>query len=218
MTSRSKSKETSKTPPFPEIEPAAAYENSMMLIRERLLAIDRTDPSETPLVRAERIGFQVRKIIEGVAYGALSAAEVRNKQVLSQQRSKDADKLLSWLHSKSMLVLPSAQRLEPPPSDEYRIVIAGAGSEDLSLTELKSMYSRASSLVHERHPEQLTNTQIESELSAIEIDASRLRNWLWLHIMFLRGEGFLVQMGQFGTTSFMGSISKIGDLPDEFAD
>ena len=107
MTNRSRNKETSKTTPFPEIEPAAAYENSMMLIRERFLAIDRTDPSETPLVRAERIGFQVRKIIEGVAYGALSAAEVRNKQVLSQQRSKDADKLLSWLHSKSMLVLLS---------------------------------------------------------------------------------------------------------------
>jgi hypothetical protein len=216
MTYRSRNKETSKTPPFPEIEPAAAYENSMMLIRERLLAIDRTDLSETPLVRAERIGFQVRKIIEGVAYGSLSAAEVRNKQVLSQQRSKDADKLLSWLHSKTMLVLPSAQRLNPPPSDEYKVVIAGAGSEDISLTELKSMYSRASSLVHERHPEQLTDTQIESELKAIELDASRLRNWLWLHIMFLRGEGFLVQMGQFGTDSFMVSISKIGDLPDDF--
>jgi hypothetical protein len=78
------------------------------------------------------------------------------------------------------------------------------------------MYSRASSLVHERHPEQLTDTQIESELKAIELDASRLRNWLWLHIMFLRGEGFLVQMGQFGTDSFMVSISKIGDLPDDF--
>ncbi len=217
MTNRSRNKETSKTPPFPEIEPAAAYENSMILIRERLLAIDRTDPSETPLVRAERIGFQVRKIIEGVAYGALSAAEVRNKQVLSQQRSKDADKLLSWLHSKSMLVLPSAQRLEPPPSAEYRIVMAGAGSEDLTLNDLKSMYSRASSLVHERHPEELTRTQIESELSSIERDASRLRSWLWLHIMFLRGEGFLLQMGQFGTESFMVSISKIGDLPDEYA-
>jgi hypothetical protein len=134
-----------------------------------------------------------------------------------QQRSKDADKLLSWLHSKSMLVLPSAQRLEPPPSAEYRIVMAGAGSEDLARDDLKSMYSRASSLVHERHPEQLTSTQIENDLNSIERDASRLRSWLWLHIMFLRGEGFLVQMGQFGTESFMVSIKKMAELPEEYA-
>jgi hypothetical protein len=217
MTNRSNNKKPSANSPLVEIEPAAAYESSMMLIRQRFLAIERTDAAETPLVRAEQIGFQVRKIIEGVAYGALSAAEVRNKQVLSQQRSKDADKLLSWLHSKNMLVLPSAQRLEPPPSDEYKIVMAGAGSEDLALNDLKSMYCRASGLVHERHPEQLTSTQIENELNAIVADASRLRSWLWLHIMFLRGEGFLLQMGQFSTASFMVSISKIGDLPDEYA-
>jgi hypothetical protein len=217
MTNRSNNKSPASKPLHNEIEPATAYQNSMTLIRERLLAIEKTEPSETPLMRAERIGFQVRKIIEGVAYGALSAAEVRNKQVLLQQRSKDADKLLSWLHSKSMLVLPSAQRLEPPPSAEYRIVMAGAGSEDLARDDLKSMYSRASSLVHERHPEQLTSTQIENDLNSIERDASRLRSWLWLHIMFLRGEGFLVQMGQFGTESFMVSIKKMAELPEEYA-
>lgn len=198
------------------LEPAPAYETSMALIRNRFIAIDQELIDETPLNRAERIALHVRKIVEGVAFSCLSGVEHRNQQTLQDQRSKDADKLLSWLHSKQLLRLPTAQRFEPPPTREYKAVLAGAAQHDVDIDYLKSAYSRASSLIHERHPEGLTGDAIASELSAIEEDAKRLRSWLWLHIMFLRGEGFLVQMGQFGSASFMVPLTRQGDLPAEF--
>ncbi len=199
--------------PIDALDPGAAYHATMILIRNRFLAIASSVDDEQPLTRAERIGLQVRKIVEGVAYGCLSGVEYRNQQTLADQRTKDADKLLVWLISKNLLKLPCAQRIEPSPSPEYEAVLAGAGEFDLNAGYLRSAYSRASALVHERHPERLSTSTVVAELAAIEADAERLRSWLWLHIMFLRGEGFLVQMGQFGTPSFMVPLTREADLP-----
>lgn len=201
-------------PPITQVlDPVRSYERSMSLIRARLISIEALPLGEAPLLRAERIALQVRKIVEGVAFAALSAVEHRNKNILSEQRTKDADKLLSWLDHRQLLRLPSGQTLEASPSVEFKCVFSGAANQDMKLEELKSAYSRASSLIHERHPERLTDEQILIEGALIEEDARRLRGWLWLHIMFLRGEGFLVQMGQHGTPSFFGSIMRVGDLP-----
>ena len=73
-----------------------AYVRSMTLIRSRLLAIDSLSGTEAPLLRAEMLALHVRKIVEGVAFSALSACEIRNAQELREQRTKDADKLLTW--------------------------------------------------------------------------------------------------------------------------
>lgn len=186
----------------------------MILIRSRFVALEPEISGEAPIVKAERYALQVRKIVEGVAYGALSAVEHRNAQVLREQRTKDADKLLTWLDQKSLLRLPSAQRIKPPISEDHKFVLEGAGSEDWTLDMLKQAYSRASALVHERHPEQLENNDIRNELDALVQDATKLRSWLWLHMMFLKGEAFYVQMGQFGTPSFITSLTRLADVPE----
>src|SRR5258708_4139522 len=80
----------------------AAYQHSMGIIRERLTSLDSSFTKGT-LLRAEYVALQVRKIIEGVAFAALSAVEHINSQVLSAQRTKDADKLLVWLNAKGLL-------------------------------------------------------------------------------------------------------------------
>lgn len=46
------------------------------------------------------------------------------------------------------------------------------------------------------------------ELQELENDARALRHWLWSHIVFFGGSGFLVQMGMFGTSSFMTLLTR----------
>jgi hypothetical protein len=190
----------------------AAYQHSMGIIWERLTSLDSSFTKGT-LLRTEYAALQVRKIIEGVAFAALSAVEHINSQVLAAQRSKDADKLLVWLNAKGLLRLPAAQRIEPPPSPDFAVVLSGSGDKDWSLNQLKAAYSRSSSFVHERHPELITSNRIAAEAAAIEEDADRLSSWLWVHIMFLRGEGFLVQMAKYGTPSFFLTLTRQGDIP-----
>jgi hypothetical protein len=193
-----------------------AYQDTMTLIHLRLLVLDVRVDTENPIIRAERLALHVRKIVEGVSFAALSAMEHRNNRVLAGQRTMDADNLLDWMNKKGLLRLPSSQRVGASPLEGYAMLCEGAGDQDLSLSDLKEMFSRSSALVHERHPERLTAEVTASETAALENDALRLRSWLWNHIMFLRGEGFLVQMGQFGTPSFLVPLTRVGDLPPSF--
>jgi hypothetical protein len=189
-----------------------AYQITMEIIRERLVSLETPPANEAILLRAERIAFHVRKIIEGVAFAALSVAEHRNSRTLKELRKKDADKLLSWLNAKGMLSLPRASRPETTTLPDTKFGLRAALSENLSLEQLKAAYSRASALVHERHPEEIT-AKLDTETVLIEEDARRLRSWLWLHIMFFPGGMFLVQMGQYGTTSFFTTHRGESDLP-----
>jgi hypothetical protein len=202
-----------------KLDPVTAYYRTMLLIRHRFVSAGEELPEEAALPRAERIALQVRKIVEGVAFAALSAVERRSGAVLDSKRGQDADKLLLWMERKGLLRLPAAQRLDPTPVEGFATSYSGSGDGglaaglDLDVPTLMQMFSRASNLVHERHPERLADAQIEAELAAIEDDLRKLNEWLWLHIMFLRGEGFLVQMGQFGTSSFMVPLTRLSELP-----
>lgn len=193
----------------------AAYRASMTLIRARFLALEAAPEGEAPFIRAERLALHVRKIVEGVAFSALSATEIRNAQELREQRTKDADKLLTWLDQRRLLCLPQAQRIDPAPSPGIKVTFRGAGDEDLDLDALKAAYSRASALVHERHPERLDQGTVEGEIALLEEDARRLRAWLWLHITFLKGSAALLQMGQYGTESFLVRLDREGAVSAE---
>lgn len=183
----------------------------MVIIRGRLIAGETDIDNDANLARAERIALHVRKIIEGVAFASLSSVEVRNKQSLEKLRTKDAVEILRWLDKKCLLKLPSAQRWGTPVPSCQMVLEGGAGAAqglDMTSEDLVKMYSRSSSLIHERHPEKLTPDEIAKELTEIEGDLKQLKNWLWLHVMFLRGAGFLIQMGQYGTESFMVNLTK----------
>lgn len=199
------------------LPPQEAYLLSASLICARLKQMDINMGDENALARAERFAFHIRKIVEGVAFAALSAAEHRNKNILEKLRTKSADQLLHILNRRDLLRLPRAQYVKKSTRPGYRLEVSGVGDLDLAVKDLKSMYKRSSNLIHERHPERLLPKTLAIELSDLENDAARLRSWLWSHIMFLGGAGFLVQMGLVGTDSFMVDLQKIGDLPAGFA-
>lgn len=217
LSSRARDMKRARVAPTASMPPDAAYKASMALIRARFLALEAPPGAEAPFIRAERLALHVRKIVEGVAFGALSATEIRNAQEFREQRTKDADKLLTWLHHRGLLRLPQTQRIEPPPSPEFKATFKGAGDEDLHLDTLKAAYSRASALVHERHPERHDQETVEREIALLEEDARRLRAWLWLHITFLGDTAALLQMGQYGTVNFLVRLDRAGPIPPEDA-
>ena len=193
-----------------------AYVASMSLMRVRLLACEAASPPLPILLEAERLALHVRKIVEGLAFSALSACEIRSAHLLREQRTKDPDKLLTWLHARGMLRLPQAQRELPSQSLGYAFVLEGAGHHDLGLTFLKSAYIRASALLHERHPERLGRSAIETEAASLREDACMLRSWLWTHIMFLKGgDAVCIRMDHFGADAFCVGLTRSGDIPSE---
>jgi hypothetical protein len=163
---------------------------------------------------SEQLALHVRKTVESVAFACLSAAEHRSRLDSLGQRNKGADHLLSWMQRKELLKLPSAQQVRRSTVAGYSLEVIGQGDKDLSLDQLKSAYSRSSSLLHERHPGAITDEWLRSTHEMLEDDARSLRGWLWQHTMFLSGSAFLVQMGQFGTTSFFVPLDRVGDLPE----
>ncbi|RWO81627.1 hypothetical protein [Mesorhizobium sp.] len=198
------------------MDPDISYFAIMQLIRWRFVLIEESGSAGSNLLRAERVALQVRKIVEEIAFACLSAVEERNRQALLNIRTKDADAILAWLERKGLLRLPNAQRIGEPTPFARMTLEGGAGLAkglDLDAGTLKAMFSRASALLHERHPERLLEAQVIAEREALESDLQRLRDWLWLHVMFLKSKGFLVQMGQHGTPSFMTDLTRLSDLP-----
>jgi hypothetical protein len=194
------------------MDPAAAYEILMGTVRGRLLILDVDVNDESVLYRAERFALHVRKIVEAVSFAALSATEFKNASQLLQQRTKDASQVLAWLDQKRLLRLPEAQRVTPSSDPRYGAVCEGNLPANVAVAELQGMFSRASALVHERHPERLSQQTLEVELQGLEKDARALRHWLRSHIVFFCGRGFLVQMGMFGTSSFMTLLTRQNPL------
>lgn len=190
------------------MDPGAAYATLMGSVRGRLLILDMDVFGESELYRAERFALHVRKIVEAVAFAALSATEFKNKSQLLQQRTKDASQVLAWLDQKKLLRLPEAQRVTPSSDPHYQAVCEGNPSANIGVTELQGMFSRASALVHERHPERVSQEILKSELQVLEKDARELRRWLWQHFVFLGDNGFLVQMGMFGSSSFISLLGR----------
>ncbi|MDM0120428.1 hypothetical protein [Variovorax arabinosiphilus] len=195
------------------MDPATAYELLMGSVQGRLSLLNGDIPDESVLYRAERFALHVRKIVEAVSFAALSATEFKNGQLL-QQRTKDASQVLAWLDQKKLLRLPEAQRVTRSSNPLYGAVCEGNSSKNLGVPELQRMFSRASSLVHERHPERLSQETIKDELQKLEKDAQALRHWLWSHIVFFGGSGFLLQMGMFGTLSFMTMLTRENGLSE----
>lgn len=195
----------------PPMEPGLAYEMIMGTVRGRLLILDVQFDGEGSLNKAERLALHIRKIVEAVSFAALSASEYTNSSQLLQQRTKDASQVLAWLKHKKLLRLPEAQRVVASTDPQYSTVCEGNPSVNLSAEDLQGMFSRASALIHERHPERLSQERLAIELQQLEKDAVALRHWLWSHIVFLRDAGFLIQMGMFGKPNFMRLMTR--ELP-----
>ncbi len=187
-------------------QPQESYVFSASIIAQRLTIL-RGLPAPSSYLEAETMALHVRKIVEGVAFAALSAIE-HSAAHLESWRTKDADKLLGLLESKRLLLLPTAQDVQPG-------VATGASARNLSAKDLKAAFGLASGIVHERHPERLTNDVVAKMCAEIASTAARLDGWLWNHVTHFvrdsRQSAFLVRMGLLGVPGFFAPLTKVGD-------
>lgn len=190
-------------------QPAMGYQIAMRLIHARLVAVGNPVEGSLPLFRAEMVGVAVRKVVEGLAFAALSAAEHQNPKLPRSFRTKDANHLLSSLDSKGLLRLPEANDVLPPSDDTHVAIFQGRPERNLTVAKLKAMYSRASVVIHERHPERLTDQTIAQEVIALEQDVRDLRLWLWTHVTFIQKEAYAIQMNQINAQDFWISLGKV---------
>jgi hypothetical protein len=191
--------------------PAELYADSMGLICQRLHLL-KSLPSDVPeLADAETIALQVRKIVEGLAYAALSGSEHRNKEVIIGLRSKDGADVLRSLSKRGMLHLPKAQDLSRATNPAYEIVISGRGDRDMTEIELIDAFKLASQIIHERHPERLTLHGVRADRDKLRSITSKMREWLWTHMVSHRGEAIVVQMALYPKEGWCGTASKLAD-------
>ena len=190
-------------------QPAIGYQVAMRLIHARLVVVGNPAGGSLPLFRAEMAGVAVRKVVEGLAFAALSAAEHHNPKLPRSFRTKDASHLLSSLDSKGLLRLPEANDVLPPSDDTHVAILQGRPERNLTAAKLKAMYSRASAIIHERHPERLTDQAIAQELATLEQDVRDLRLWLWTHVTFIQEEAYAIQMDRIHAQDFWISLSKV---------
>jgi hypothetical protein len=198
------------------LTPGELFEQTASLLAERILLL-RAIPDVPNYLHAETVALHVRKIVEGIAFGVLSALEHGSLE-LSRQRTTDADKLLRFLNSKGLLRLPNAQDVRSGEGG-LAAIIMGAGVRDLSLHDLMQTFSLASSIIHERHPEKLSPAVTARLYSEIRTAAAKLDAWLWSHTFFFvdsktkQQKSFLIQMSLFGRPGFIHELEKIAEPP-----
>ncbi len=202
-----------KTPKPPERTPVELYAASIGLVRQRLQLLGGLPTESSPLTDAETVALQVRKIIEGIAFAALSGTEHRNKEALIGLRSKDGAEIIRTLARRKMLHLPCSQDFKSSSDPAYRVIMSGRGDRDITADELIEAFGLASRVIHERHPERLSPLKLEQEREALRAFAGRLRDWLWTHSTLHNGEAIIVQMVLYPAASWCVSASKIAPLP-----
>ena len=186
----------------------------MGLICQRLHLL-RTLSTDVPaLTDAETVALQVRKIIEGIAFAALSGTEHRNKGTLIGLRSKDGAEIIRTLSKRKMLHLPCSQDFKSSADPAYRVIISGRGDRDMTADDLAEAFKLASQVIHERHPERLGPERLEQERSNLRAVAERLRDWLWTHMTLHNGEAIVVQMVLYPAEGWCVAANKIAPLPD----
>ena len=108
-----------------------------------------------------------------------SAQRARNSSYeLHQLRTKDADKILSNLNAKNLLILPVGATVEIDPTGKYFAILTKGVAPNLSFQELKAAFVSASAVVHERHPERLPPEAIAKMHAEMRDLAVRLDRWL----------------------------------------
>ncbi|WP_294174063.1 hypothetical protein, partial [uncultured Sphingomonas sp.] len=174
------------------------YGDLMFRIRQRFeLARTVQVDGKGSFTRSEVIAFQLRKIIEGTAFGCLIAIDHGLKHVPRDAVGQwAADQIFRSLAKKNMKTVPSPSIIRKATEEEQAahqatIVVQGTPSVRLTAEELIDIYQRTHIWLHElnpfvRTPEDLLNVQE----NVLWDDLDRVWRFLERHFISIRGEGF----------------------------
>ncbi len=181
--------------------------DSMSIITGRIQVFNELPEDASFVFVAESYALHLRKIVEGLAFAALSAFE-HTEGRLDHLHRKAPDALLRHLDKKGLLQLPRAYDIRQSDDRAYRAKLLPAPDRDLHVSDLYKVWDSASRVLHERHPERITKEALRETGAALRSDSARLRGWLWSHCVHFKGELFMVQMAKVNTDSFAASLKR----------
>jgi hypothetical protein len=176
---------------------AAQYGELMWGIRKRFEVIRQLDSADgSDFSAAETAAFNLRKIIEAVAFGCLVACENGVKAIPKDAKGQwNADNIFSRLEKHRLDVLPSPSILRPATADEKReqdvnVTIEGVPERRISSEELRSIYVRTHRWLHERNPYVWKTADIQADVPVLWADVNSLWQFLERHFISIGGAGF----------------------------
>ncbi len=179
--------------------PVAQYQSLMCTLRRRLdLVAALKSVNADVFSKAESAAFQGRKVVEGIAFGCLVAAENGLRSVPGNARGQwNADRILSRLQAKRIDIFPNPSALRVPTEDErathsVALVIEGLPERAMTHDGLRAIYARLHKWLHEINPyiEADRETFVSRYEAILWGDLSKLRLLVERHFIAIGGRGF----------------------------
>ena len=178
--------------------PSHRYGKVMTRISDRFRLIDQIKSLGRGNFSAnEGIAFQLRKIIEGVAYGCVISSETGSKDKVRSARGHwNAKNVLNELDKKRRLSLPNPSLLraasdEESSKDDVKWTIEGQPNKCLTKAQIIEIYEQTHAWLHELNP--FYNTPkffLEKHEDALWNSSVSMEEMLSKHFIALMGEGF----------------------------
>jgi hypothetical protein len=154
------------------------FQDAMALIAARLQLLQEWPADDRAYIFVvESYALHLRKIVEGLAFAALSAFE-HAEGLLQHLHRKDPDALLRHLEKKGLLALPTSADVARSSDPASTVIVTPRAERDLQPRDLYDIWTRASAHIHERHPERVSKESLEKAVVEFDADTSGLRAWL----------------------------------------
>ena len=185
-----------QTPSSPEF----AYRSLFAQVRLRLMHYHKLpsmpidEGGELPIIPAEWLALQVRKICEAVAFAAVTGEEFSSGRS-SPRRIMAPKNVLKELKKHPSVVLPQAVDVQ---RDEFhRFMLLPRPDRNWTLESVLSAWHDASQILHVKHPDDAQAVWLDPMREEMERLLASLKAWLWTHTIVYQQKAVLIQMGQY---------------------
>jgi hypothetical protein len=177
---------------------SAQYGDIMSVIADRFKVISQIHHAgKGNFSNSEALAFQLRKIVEGTAFGCLVAIENGLKKIPKDAVGQwNADKIFAALSKRDINVLPNPSVLRAATqaeikSDNVQFAIEGQPDKCLTISEIRRIYRATHGWLHERNPYVGSNADFlrknENELWS---NGTKVFEMLERHFIGIGGEAF----------------------------
>ena len=181
----------------PPIPANLQYQALLEKIRLRFETIKSLEPTEeSDIVNLEAVAFQLRKIIEGLAFCCLVALENGLKSVPRDASGQwNADRIFAKVSKREGFMFPWPVRREDPPEGadpEVKHHMVTVDDALLKAADLRKIYQDSHVWVHEWNPYvDHYRDKFESRRTKLLTDVQRLHAFLRVHMVGIAGEVFI---------------------------
>jgi hypothetical protein len=185
--------------------PLRNYKNLMLMAKKRLIFVEEHIDKQVGLLDLEIVAIQLRKIIEGVAYGCVAACELGGEKLPSAVlKAYDARKVFAAIEGIGFVPRPCVLTYTEDDQgiDDWNISKKKLPRRDTLFApkDYLRAYKTLHRYAHEFHPRLphhlLYKDGLERAISILEPIRKRLSNSLWQHVMPFGNCALLIDFGE----------------------